>query len=142
MKALRSLGNNSPEIRLTKPSCLAPRLFFKAYCGHQPVAMAQLSSRGANRSINSEKSVIVESDSLKTPGVSYCLKLIEVSQNYRNQGIGSALLNEVIEFCKDERVDTLVGEAKGETEILRRWYEANGFDMDEANNIQLTIEHS
>lgn len=142
MKALRSLDNNSPVIRLTKPSCLAPRLFFKAYCGHQPVAMAQLSSRGVNRNIDSESNVAVESDSSKAPGISYCLKLIEVSQNYRNQGIGSALLNEVIEFCKDERVDTLVGEAKGETEILRRWYEANGFDMDEANNIQLTIEQA
>lgn len=142
MKALRSLDINSPEIRLTKPSCLAPRLFFKAYCGHQPVAMAQLSSRSANRPIGSERKVIDKSENAKAPGVSYCLKLIEVSQNYRNRGIGSALLNEVIEFCKDERVETLVGEAKGETEILRRWYESNGFDMDEANNIQLTIEHA
>ena len=54
------------------------------------------------------------------PGVSYCLKIIEVSQNYRNEGIGSALLDEVITFCKDEQVVSIFGEAKGDSEGLRR----------------------
>ena len=51
---------------------------------------------------------------------SYCLKIIEVSQNYRNKGLGSALLDEVIRFCKDEQVVSIFGEAKRDSEELRR----------------------
>lgn len=127
------------DIRLTKPNGLAPRLFFKAYCGHQPVGMAQLSSRAVARQKLPRKNASRDSSEDKAPGVSYCLKLIEVSQNYRNKGIGSALLNEVIAFCKDERVSSLVGEAKGDTEDLRRWYKDRGFDLDDGDNISLTL---
>ncbi len=73
------------------------------------------------------------------PGVSYCLKNIEVSQNYRNKGIGSALLDEIIHFCKDERVSSIYGEAKGNISVLRRWYEQKGFELDNTNNIQLSL---
>jgi len=141
MKGLQALAIQSDlsDIRLTKPNGLAPRLFFKAYCGHQPVGMAQLSSCAVKRDRLPHKRANPDTIESQAPGVSYCLKLIEVSQNYRNKGIGSALLNEVIAFCKDERVTSLVGEAKGDTEILRRWYKARGFDLDEADNISLTI---
>ena len=59
------------------------------------------------------------------PVFSYCLKIIEVSQNYRNKGLGSALLDEVIRFCKDEQVVSIFGEAnfgeaKRDSEELRR----------------------
>lgn len=141
MKGLQSLPVETElaDIRLTKPNGLAPRLFFKAYYGHQPVGMAQLSSRAVARHQLPRKSANSALAEGKTPGVSYCLKLIEVSQNYRNKGIGSALLNEVIAFCKDERVSSLVGEAKGDTEALRRFYRDRGFDLDDANNIRLTL---
>ena len=58
---------------------------------------------------------------------------------YRNRGIGTALLEEVISFCKDERISTLYGEAKGEIEALRRWYEEKGFELDDIDNIQLSF---
>ncbi|MDA0687085.1 MAG: GNAT family N-acetyltransferase [Proteobacteria bacterium] len=141
MKGLQTLAVESElaDFRLTKPNGLAPRLFFKAYCGHQPVGMAQLSSRAVARQKLPRKSTSGDSSEDKAPGIRYCLKLIEVSQNYRNKGIGSALLNEVIAFCKDERVNSLVGEAKGDTEQLRRWYKDRGFDLDDADNISLTL---
>ena len=110
---------------------------FLAYCGAQPVAYAQLSSRVENRYLEGGRRG--DSEASKAPGVSYCLKVIEVSQNYRNKGIGSALLEEVIRFCKEERVDSIYGEAKGELEILRKWYEGKGFAMDQAANIELSI---
>jgi len=62
-----------------------------------------------------------------------------VSQHYRNQGIGSALLDEVIKFCKEERVSSIHGEAKVEMEFLRKWYQGKGFDLDSADNIELHI---
>jgi GNAT superfamily N-acetyltransferase len=73
------------------------------------------------------------------PGINYCLKLIEVNPDYRNQGVGSALLKEVIDFCRDERVDSLYGQARGDIHILRKWYQVEGFDLDAVDNIQLRL---
>lgn len=134
---MSNLDCNVPNIKLTKPDGLAPRLFFQAYSGANPVAYAQLSSKPENQSRRLARRH-VDDDSV-APGVSYCLKVIEVSQNYRNQGIGSALLEEVIRFCKEERVSSIYGEAKGELEILRKWYEGKGFEMDQSANIELSI---
>lgn len=119
---------------LSKPRGLAPRLFFGVYDGPNAVAFAQLSARAPNKfryktDINTER----------VPGVSYCLKQIEVQQNYRNQGIGTALLDEVIRFCKEERVNTLYGEAKGDIENLRQWYTDKGFQIDGVDNIQMSF---
>ncbi|MCG8414892.1 MAG: GNAT family N-acetyltransferase [Pseudomonadales bacterium] len=130
-----------PQVQLTRPKGLAPQLFFGAYHGPNVVAFAQLSTRTANKfqSTASANDGELFAESLQAPGVSYCLKQIEVKQNYRNQGIGSALLDEVIRFCKDQRVTTLYGEAKGDLEILRRWYSDKGFEVDGLDNIQLSI---
>ncbi len=133
---MNTLQCEIPDIRLTKPSGLASRLFFKVYNGPNAIAFAQLSTHAVNEHRNAKP---IESEIDKAPGVSYCLKNIEVSQYYRNKGIGSALLEEVISFCKDQRVSTLYGEAKGDIETLRRWYEDKGFELDEVDNIQLSL---
>ncbi|GJM14294.1 MAG: hypothetical protein DHS20C12_26970 [Pseudohongiella sp.] len=126
-----------PDLRVTKPSGLASSLFFHIYSGTNAVGFAQLSSRGENHHRRSASRSAANDDA--APGVSYCLKIIEVSQNYRNRGIGSALLDEVIGFCKDEQVVSIFGEAKGESEALRRWYQDKGFDLDSVDNIQLSF---
>jgi len=126
-----------PDLRVTKPNGLASSLFFHVYSGTNAIGFAQLSSRAENNHCRSVSRRAANDDS--APGVSYCLKIIEVSQNYRNQGIGSALLDEVIGFCKDERVVSLFGEAKGDSEELRRWYQGKGFDLDSVDNIQLSF---
>ncbi|HJO11927.1 MAG: GNAT family N-acetyltransferase [Gammaproteobacteria bacterium] len=117
---------------MRKPRGLSSRLFFCVYSGPNAIAFARLSSRTSApaKHARSEQDV---------PGVSYCLKNIEVSQNYRNKGIGSALLDEIIHFCKDERVSSIYGEAKGNISVLRRWYEQKGFELDNTNNIQLSL---
>jgi GNAT superfamily N-acetyltransferase len=71
--------------------------------------------------------------------VSYCLKTIEVSQQYRGQGVGSALLQEIIGFCRDQQVRSLHGEAKGDLPLLRRWYSEQGFTLDAVDNISLQL---
>ena len=125
------------DLRVTKPSGLASSLFFHVYSGSNAIGFAQLSSRMANNHQRSVSRRASNDDS--APGVSYCLKIIEVSQNYRNEGIGSALLDEVIAFCKDEQVVSIFGEAKGDSEGLRRWYQGKGFDLDSVDNIQLSF---
>jgi GNAT superfamily N-acetyltransferase len=122
-----------PDVKVVKPKGLSPRMFFKVYSGVNTIGFAQLSSSGEN---NHQLSTYSDG---KAPGVSFCLKNIEVSQNYRNQGVGSALLDEVIRFCRDEQVTSLYGEAKGDVPVLRRWYEGKGFDLDGVDNIQLSF---
>lgn len=126
-----------PGLRVTKPNGLACSLFFHVYSGTNAIGFAQLSSRAENNHRRSIARCAATDD--PAPGVSYCLKIIEVSQNYRNKGIGSALLDEVIGFCKDERVASIYGEAKGDSVELRRWYRGKGFDLDSVDNIQLSF---
>ena len=125
-----------PDVTVTKPNGLSQSLFFHVYCGPNAIAYAHLSSGAGNRQ---RRPISRAALPLQTPGISYCLKKIEVSQNYRNLGIGTALLQEVISFCQDERISALYGEAKGEVEILRRWYRDKGFELDAVDNIQLTL---
>ncbi|PCI75868.1 MAG: hypothetical protein COB20_12035 [SAR86 cluster bacterium] len=133
----QTLQCGMPDLRVTKPSGLASSLFFHVYSGTNAIGFAQLSSRAENNHRRSISRRAAFDDA--APGVSYCLKIIEVSQNYRNKGIGSALLDEVIGFCKDEQVVSIFGEAKGDSEELRRWYQGKGFDLDSVDNIQLSF---
>jgi GNAT superfamily N-acetyltransferase len=124
-----------PDVKVTKPNGLASSLFFHVYSGGNAIGFAQLSSL----TTNNYRRPLPRSDVSDAPGVSYCLKIIEVSQNYRNKGIGSALLDQVIDFCKDERAVSIYGEAKGDSVGLRRWYEGKGFELDSVDNIQLSF---
>ena len=126
-----------PDVTVTKPKGLSSRMFFHVYSGPNAIAFAQLSSRTGNK--HRRARVQYQSNEMDAPGISYCLKNIEVSQNYRNRGIGSALLDEIIHFCKDECISTIYGEAKGEVADLRRWYQGKGFELDSVDNIQLSF---
>lgn len=133
---MNELDCKIPDLTLTKPSGLSSQLFFQVYNGANAIAFAQLSSRAPNQFKPSSLVFPVE---VSAPGVSYCLKNIEVSQHYRNKGVGSALLKEVIAFCKQERVNSLYGEAKGDMDSLRKWYIDEGFNLDSIDNIQLQL---
>lgn len=136
-EAMNLLVCDLPDIKVTKPKGLSSHLFFQAINGPNAIAFAQLSSRTQNkhRRVHS----LSGGKAQNVPGVSYCLKIIEVSHQYRNMGVGSALLDEVIRFCMDERVTSIYGEAKGDIKALRHWYQEKGFDMDSVDNIQLPL---
>lgn len=135
--AMNAFKKTMPDLKVTKPNGLSSRLFFQVYSGPNAIAFAQLSAYAPNRHRRAANQAHTEGYAV--PGVSYCLKNIEVSQHYRNKGIGSALLKEVIEFCRDERVSSLYGEAKGDVKTLRKWYQEEGFDLDAIDNIQLEL---
>ena len=135
--AMAQLQCRLPDVTVTKPKGLSQRMFFHAYSGPNAIAFAQLNSRTASR--HRRHSARMESGDEQAPCVSYCLKIIEVSQNYRNLGVGTALLNEIINFCQDERISALYGEAKGDLDVLRRWYRDQGFELDAVDNIELSL---
>ncbi len=124
-----------PDIKLVKPNGLSDRLFFQAYCGPNAIAFAHLSSRCSER-----RKYVAATAEFAAPAVSYHLRKIEVSQHYRNKGVGSALLREVIKFCKEERVGELFGEAVGNRGQLRHWYREQGFDLDDVDNIHMSFD--
>ena len=63
--------------------------------------------------------------------------MIEVAQNCRYAGLGTALLQEVIRYCRDHRIDTLCGEIKGDLRTLSAFYRRNGFVVDREHRISL-----
>lgn len=134
---MSELNCKLPDIKVTKPSGLSSRLFFQVFSGPNAIAFAQLSSHSHNRRPRTASDS--QREASYVTGVSYCIKNIEVSAHYRNQGIGSALLKEVIGFCRDERVSSLYGEARGDLSTLRKWYRDEGFDLDSVDNIQLRL---
>lgn len=137
---LQAMGP-SEHITVCRPPGLSRRMFFHAYAGPVMVGYAHLSSRvpAAAAPRRDPFSPIGAQDQL-SGGVSYCLKLIEVNQNYRKRGIGSVLLEEIIGFCREQRVQSLHGEAKGDREQLRRWYAGRGFEVGSSDDISLTLD--
>ena len=55
---------------------------------------------------------------------------------YRNKGVGTKLLQKVIELCNSSGISVLSGNMHGETDRLARWYSKNGF-MVNGNHISL-----
>ncbi len=79
-------------------------------------------------SINENRQVVLDS--------------IHIIPGARRGGVGSALLNSVIKWGKEEGIDEVVGEFSpefrgGEDEkAARKFYEKHGFTIDEENNLR------
>ncbi len=121
------------DFTIRRPQALSDRVDFQVYEGTTPVAYARLSSRQNQRTHR-------RSSGEGSPGVSYCLKIIEVSHHHRNRGVGSALLDEVIEFCRDQRVRSIYGEAVNDSQALRRFYEQKGFLVSADKRLHLPLD--
>jgi GNAT superfamily N-acetyltransferase len=66
---------------------------------------------------------------------------IKKSQNYRGKGYGTALLNEVIAYCRSNGIKSIQGKAMGEhpkTDLLG-WYKSKGFEVTNGNNIYIEL---
>ena len=62
-----------------------------------------------------------------------------IHRNYRQQGYGSKLLVKTIQFCKENGIKALKGEAKGDLSYLIPWYKKYGFTVDDSNKIYLQL---
>ena len=111
-----------------------PRLHFQVFYNGMPIGHARLEK--VERTNYSNNQVLNLFDARHCP--TYCLKMIQISQNYRNRGIGTVLLKEILHYCKHHNIQRITGEIKGEMEVLRLWYRANGFVV--VNDIWLEIQ--
>jgi ribosomal protein S18 acetylase RimI-like enzyme len=132
MGDMTHINNLVSNIRVVSPVGLASQMLFRVYSDLNPIAYAQLNSSSGRRAALSAAGE-------NSPGVSYYLSNIAVSQNYQNLGIGSALLEEVLSFCHFQHVRFLYGEAKGDSELLAHWYRRHGFVVDADDNIALDL---
>jgi GNAT superfamily N-acetyltransferase len=108
-------------IEFIVPSQIDNDLHFQVICNGQPIALALLETAAIPR-LADEK--IVELLTLLNRST-YALKSIQVDAPYRNRGIGSMLLQEVLHWCRHNQVQRLIGELDGNIPLLRRWYHNN-----------------
>ncbi len=127
---------NLPNISLLAPSYLKEKMFFQLCWHGVPIAHARLERIGGNTSWDHNDNVIDLAHHLNHPA--YVLKMIEVSQNYRQLGLGTALLREILDYCRDRGVRRLCGEIKGDLPKLRNWYASNGFNVAPDDQISIT----
>jgi len=68
-------------------------------------------------------------------------KKLRGKKNYRGKGIGTYFLKHIIEFCKDNGAKSICGEASGDIQKLKKWYESLGFAIDSDNKIELVLNN-
>lgn len=123
------LQDTKKGISIVPPVTLGEKLLFRVFDNASPIGYARLAK------IKNPRYPVGRFD-LPSLNV-YELKMIEISQNYRKQGVGTTLLQEVIRYCRDCNIRLLTGEIKGDARLLRRWYESNGFTVKGDNRIEL-----
>lgn len=119
------LLQTSEHFEVMPPSEHGARLTFQVFCNGMPIGHARLEK--VERSTYSQNRVLNLFDARHCP--TYALKMIQISQNYRNRGIGTVLLKEILHYCKNHNVHRVTGEIKGEMQVLRSWYRKNGFSI-------------
>ena len=118
-----SLLQASEYFEVLPPIEHGARLYFQVFCNGMPIGHARLEK--VERSSYSDNRVLNLFDARHCP--TFALKMIQVSQTYRNRGIGTVLLKEILHYCKHHNIHRVTGEIKGETTLLRDWYRRNGF---------------
>jgi GNAT superfamily N-acetyltransferase len=120
-------------ISILPPIDRGEKLLFRVFDNAAPIGYARL--RKVSCRAKKPENVI---DMFDPDGYSsYELKMIEISQNYRQRGVGTSLLQEVIQYCRDSNIIRLTGEIKGDSRTLRDWYSNNGFQVSNDDQIEL-----
>jgi GNAT superfamily N-acetyltransferase len=124
----------SEHFEFIPPAEHGARLHFQVFCNAMPIGHARLEK--VERSAVSRNHVLNLFDARHCP--TFSLKMIQVSQTYRNRGVGTVLLKEILHYCKSHNIHRLTGEIKGELAPLRSWYRDNGFSI--VNDTWLEIQ--
>jgi GNAT superfamily N-acetyltransferase len=113
------------HIEVIPPVEHGPKLYFQVFCNGMPIGHARLEKM--ERGTTSDNHIYNLLDARRCP--TYSLKMIQIAQNYRNRGIGTVLLKEIMHYCKNNHIQRITGEIKGEMLALRHWYQQNGFSI-------------
>lgn len=129
------LMEGEEQIEILPPQLQDDRLLFQAFCNGMPIGFARL------RRLRPEEEyahpVVQLNAAVRFP--TWSLQSIQVAQNFRNRGIGTALLREILHYCRHNHIQRLIGEMKGELPALQRWYTRHGFRVSADNRIELLV---
>jgi len=121
------------DFNILPPDSSGEKLLFRVYDKGSPIGYARLKKISSRK-----KNAVNVIDMFDPNGFNvYELKMIEISQNYRHQGVGTSLLQEIIRYCKKSNIKRLTGEIKGDARTLRHWYRNNGFTISHDDRIDL-----
>ena len=126
-------GTPATSINIVPPATGGEKLLFRVFDHASPIGYARLKKLTPRRQPRAHASAMSDPESVEA----YELRMIEIAQNYRHNGIGSTLLDEVIRYCRARNVPRLTGEIKGDTPTLRHWYMNHGFAVDSRDRIEL-----
>jgi GNAT superfamily N-acetyltransferase len=129
------LTESEDHMEILPPVVHEDKMLFQGFCNGLPIAFARLRRLPPEDEISAPVVRLLSAVNLST----WSLQTIQVSQNYRNRGIGTALLKEILHYCRYHHVARLVGEVKGELPQLQRWYARNGFQVTADNRIELLV---
>jgi len=119
------------RISIVPPTASGEKLLFRVFDNASPIGYARLSKAPEHTGKQADSGLPGQEDEALE------LKMIEVSQNYRNAGVGTSLLQEVIAYCRTHQVKRLYGNINGDMRTLGRFYRENGFVVDPLGHIEL-----
>ncbi len=120
-------------INILPPSFVGEKLIFRVSDHASPIGYARLRKTASTDKPASKSQDLPEHAAHNA----YELKMIEIAQNYHQQGVGTSLLKEIIKYCQNSNIKKLTGEIKGDDRTLRHWYSNNGFKVSNDNRIEL-----
>ena len=121
------------KINILPPVDTGEKLLFRVYDNAAPIGYARLKKVISRVKRPENITDMFDPDAYSA----YELKMIEISQNYRHRGLGTPLLQEVIQYCRNSNIIRLTGEIKGDSRTLRNWYSKNGFQVSSDNIIEI-----
>lgn len=131
-----ALLQSSEHYEFIPPSEYDARLQFHVICNGLRIGQARLErierpSSGDNRILN-----LLD----VRHRTAYTLTMIRISENYRNRGIGTVLLKEILHYFRSHNVHRITGEIDGSTQAerarLQEWFRRNGFAIVGDNTIE------
>jgi GNAT superfamily N-acetyltransferase len=134
-RATAFVRESGGHIEFLPPLVTDDKILFQVFCNGLPIAFARLRRQQADAGY--EHPVLQLFSAVRFP--TWSLHSIQVSQNYRNRGIGTALLQKIQHYCRDHNIQRLVGDMKGELPALERWYLRNGFQVSAEHRLELLI---
>lgn len=119
------LSQENEEIEIVPPVELGPQLHFQVICNGFSIGEAWLDKVDAVP--ESGNGVVDLVPSMRFP--TYALVIIRVAREYRNRGIGTVLLREILHYCRHNNIARLTGELRGDVPTLSRWLSHHGFSV-------------
>jgi len=127
------LSQGDEQIEIVPPTEHGPQLHFQVICNDFAIGEAWLDR--IEQPQESGGQVVNLMSAQRKPA--YALVIIRVAKEYRNRGIGTVLLREILHYCRNNNITRLTGELRGDVPTLSRWLDQNGFTVQDQRWLEI-----